>query len=114
LSKLTQDDVRVNGENITVTLPPSEIFSSALNNDETRVYDRKHGLLARGDTKLETKARQAAEASILQAACDQGILQQAAEEAQVQMSKMLNLLDFKQVTVNAPAGSCPAPPAANS
>ena len=37
------------------------------------VYDREQGLLSRGDAQIETKARQAAEASILQAACEQEI-----------------------------------------
>lgn len=109
LSQLREQDVQVSADNnVRVTLPPSEIFIATLNNDETRVYDREQGLLSRGDAQLETKARQAAEASILQAACDQGILDQAATEARTQLEALLRLLDFTSVTVVAMAGECVA------
>ena len=109
LSQLTDEDVAVTDENaITVTLPASEIFVATLDNEATRVYDREQGLLSRGDAEIETEARQAAEASILQAACDQGILDQAAVEAKIQIEALLKVLEFETVTVVAPAGDCPA------
>ncbi|HUG14958.1 MAG TPA: DUF4230 domain-containing protein [Thermomicrobiales bacterium] len=109
LSALDDEDVEVNDDDaLTVTLPPSEIFVATLNNEETRVYDRDQGLLSRGDAQLETRARQAAVAAILQAACDQGILEQAAAEAKTQLTALLGLLEFSAVTVIAPAGVCPA------
>ena len=107
LSQLTDTDVAVTAENaITVTLPASEIFVATLNNEATRVYDREQGLLSRGDAQIETEARQAAEASILQAACDQGILDQAATEAKTQIAILLQVLEFETVTVVAPVGVC--------
>ena len=109
LSHLTDEDVQVSAENaITVTLPPSEIFVATLDNDATRVYDREQGLLSRGDAQIETEARQAAEASILQAACEQGILDQAATEAKTQIEALLRVVEFETVTVIAPVGTCPA------
>jgi hypothetical protein len=91
-----------------VRLPASEIFVATLDNEETRVYDRDKGLLSRGDSQLETRARQAAEAAILEAACDQGILEQAAAEARTQLTALLGVLEFSEVTVIAPTGVCPA------
>jgi len=110
LSTLDPDDVAVDEANaVSVTLPASEIFVATLNNEETRVYDREQGLLSRGDAQIETKARQAAEASILEAACEQGILERAATEAQTQVTALLGALQFSSVTVIAPTGTCDVP-----
>jgi hypothetical protein len=106
LSTLQEDDVQVAADDsVTVRLPPAAVFVAALNNDETRVYDREQGLLARGDAQMETRARQAAEDAILQAACEQGIQQRAADEARTQVEALLRLLEFERVTVIAEPGS---------
>jgi hypothetical protein len=108
LGTLDAEDVEVSDDNaVTVRLPASEIFVATLDNDQTRVYDRERGWLSRGDAEIETEARQAAETSILQAACDQGILDQAATEAKTQIEALLRALAFEAVTVDAPTGSCP-------
>jgi hypothetical protein len=107
LSKLDPEDVTVDDANaVSVVLPPSEIFVATLNNELTRVYDREQGLLARGDAQMETEARLAAEASILQAACEQDVLERAASEAQTQIEALLGALEFTEVTVSAPSGTC--------
>jgi hypothetical protein len=108
LGTLEPEDVEVSDDNaVTVQLPASEIFVATLDNDQTRVYDRERGWLSRGDAGIETEARQAAEASILQAACDQGILDQAATEAKTQVEALLRALRFETVTVVVPTGTCP-------
>ena len=61
------------------------------------VYDRDTGLLRKADRDLETLARQAAEAEILQAAVDDGILKQAAINAQVFIERLLHDLGYNQV-----------------
>jgi hypothetical protein len=108
LTRLGDADVQIDDARAAVTLPASEIFIATLNNEETRVYDRDRGLLSRGDSQLETEARQAAEQSILRAACDQGILDRAASEAATQIETLLRLLEFEDVQVTAPVGTCPA------
>jgi len=45
LSKIGRDDVRVEGEGVTVRLPEPEILSASLDEEKTRVYDRDFGLL---------------------------------------------------------------------
>lgn len=111
LSKLSEDDVTISedGERITLRLPPAEIFSKALDNERTRVYDRQTGILADQQRDLETQARQEAENEILRAACEGGIMQKAADEAKRSMEQFLRLLEFESVTVTASAGSCVAP-----
>src|SRR5690606_5109994 len=55
LQKLEEDDIRVEDGAVFLTLPPAEIFSSTLDEDKTRVYDRTTGLLNPGDINLETE-----------------------------------------------------------
>lgn len=115
LSKLTASDVTISsdGGSITLNLPPSEIFLSALDNTRTRVYDKQTGIGTRligGENKdLETQARQNAEVEILRAACEGGVMQKAADEARRSMEQFLQLLEFERINVNAPAGPCVAP-----
>lgn len=115
LAKLTEADVDLasDGSSIMLRLPPSEIFSAALDNDRTRVYDRQTGIgtqLSGGqDPTLETQARQEAERQIFEAACEDGIMQKSADEAQRSLEAFLRLLGFDQVTVVGRAGECVKP-----
>ena len=97
LSKLTADDLEFRDGILTIRLPAAEIFSASLNNEKTYVYDRDTGLLRKADRDLETLARQAAEAEILQAAINDGILDQAVINAQLFLERMLNNLEFEDV-----------------
>ncbi len=107
LSLVEKSDIDTSEDNaIWIMLPPTEIFTATLDNALTRVYDRQRGWLTRGDIHLETEARQEAETSILEASCEYGILEQAAAEAELQVTRFLSLLDFEDITVLAPVGSC--------
>ncbi|NOK57393.1 MAG: DUF4230 domain-containing protein [Chloroflexi bacterium AL-W] len=108
LSRLEAGDIELSedGNTISIQLPQSEIFDASLDNDRTRVYDREQGLLAAQNQDLETQARQAAEAEILQAACEGEIMQRAADEAVDAMEQFLRLLEFESITVTAEAGEC--------
>lgn len=115
LSKLTDSDVNISadGSSITLRLPPSEVFSARLDNDRTHVYDRQTGIVTQisggQDPTLETQARQAAEREIFDAACEDGVMQKAADEAQRSLEAFLRLLEFENVTVVAAAGECARP-----
>lgn len=106
LAELDEQDIKVQGEQIVVTLPPTQILVTSLDNQNTRVYDRRRGLLSKGSITLETQARQQAEAVITQAACEALILNKAAEQAQVQVTVLLKALGFSKVEVVASAGEC--------
>jgi len=80
-----------------VKLPDAEIFITALNNEKPYVYDRQTGLFTKGEQDLETLARQAAEEEIYQAALDDGILDQAAVNGEVYLSKLFTALGFENV-----------------
>jgi hypothetical protein len=97
LAKITAQDLKIQDGILTVKLPEAEVFSASLDNDKTYVYDRDTGLLRKADRDLETLARQAAEAEILKAAVDDGILDQASLNAQVFLERLLNDLGYSQV-----------------
>jgi hypothetical protein len=100
LSKLAVENLKFRDGILEIDLPEAEIFSASLDNDKTYVYDRDTGLLRKSDRDLETLARQAAEEEILKAAVDDGILNQAAINAQVFMERLLNDLGYDQVIIN--------------
>ncbi len=97
LSKLSVENLKFTDGILEVKLPDAEIFSASLDNDKTYVYDRETGLLRKSDRDLETLARQAAEAEILKAAEEDGILVQAAINAQVFLERLLNDLGYSQI-----------------
>jgi hypothetical protein len=94
LSKLTVEDLKMDGDALRVTLPEAEVFVATLNNDDSYVYDRTTGLFRKSDPELETDARQAAEDEILKAALEDGILEQAQVNAEVFMERLLNDLGY--------------------
>jgi hypothetical protein len=106
MSKLTEEQISISGQSITITLPPTEIFNSSLDENRTQVYDRTQGILTKGNMDLETTARRAAESEIQKAACEGGILTSAAESAKQQLTALLQSLNFTRVDVRASAGQC--------
>lgn len=106
-SKLNDSDIVIEGTTARLTLPSPEILVAKLNNEQTRVYDRKLGLLSKGDKDLETKAREKAESLIRQAACDGHILDTASTNARNQLTAMLKSLGLTTVIITIPQASCP-------
>jgi hypothetical protein len=106
LSKLDPQAVSITGPQLTITLPATEIFSTSLDNSQSRIYDRRLGLLSKGDKDLESQTRQHAEELIQQAACDGMILTQAATNASQQLEALFKGFGFTEVVIQAPAGSC--------
>lgn len=107
MSKITDNDVAIDGSTLHLTLPPAQILVTTLNNDQTRVYDRRTGLLTKGDKDLESKAREQATTLIRQAACDGHILDTAATNARTQLTVLLKSLGFTTVIINIPQATCP-------
>lgn len=106
LSQLSEKDVEVSGKTLRLTLPPPQILVATLDNTQTKVYDRKRGLLANGNQDLESKARSVAETSIKEAACKADILTQASENARKQLTSLFTSVGFETVTITIPTGTC--------
>lgn len=97
LSVMKTEDLRLEDDVLYVNLPDTEVFVATLNNDESYVYDRTTGILRKSDQDLETNARQVAEAEILNAAVEDGILLQAEQNAEVYLERLFNTLGYKEV-----------------
>jgi hypothetical protein len=98
LANLGSDDVRVDGDKVTIRLPGPEILSSGLDEDKTGVYDRNQGLLRfRPDDALVGDARREAEKEITATAQENGILDYAQKNAEDSIRAFLTTLGFKEV-----------------
>jgi len=106
MSALTSKNVKISGQTIVVTLPAPEVLSTSLDESQTRVYDRQKGLLTPSDTNLESTARAQAVTDIHQAACSEGILNTASDNAKKQLTPILSSFGFTSITINIPQGSC--------
>ena len=97
LGKLGDQDIKIEGKTLTINLPQPEIFVSTLDNDKSYIYDRETGILTKGDSNLETQARQTAETEVLKAAQDDGILNQAKINAENYLARLLRNLGYSEV-----------------
>ncbi len=97
LSALSRDDITISDGVVMVDLPDPQIFIATLDNQKSSIYDRETGLFRQSDPDLETLARQAAEQEIYQAALDDGILQQANDNAEVFIERLLDDLGYEDV-----------------
>src|SRR5882757_2779164 len=104
LAQLKPEDVRITdkdgGQSIHVTLPPSQLFLTTLDNQHTRVYVRSTGLLVPADPNLETDTRAKAEQQLQQSALSDGILDTASKNARATITTLLYGLGFHEVTVS--------------
>lgn len=99
LSKMKPEDFSGTGKSITITLPAPEIFTVSLDNEQTRVFDRDQGLFTKGTLNLEAEARQQAEQSIRQAACEGKILETAEKNVKTQLETIFTAAGFTEVTI---------------
>lgn len=100
LSKLQTTDVAIHGRDIAVHLPPSEIFSTRLDNEKTRVFSRDTGLFTSPDPNLESQVREEAERELQQASLQDGILKTADQNAQTTIASLLKGLGFTNITLD--------------
>jgi len=106
LSNIDEEDIKIIGKKIEIHLPSPEILTTKLDNEKTRVYDRQMGILTKGDSQLESKARLAAENSIRSASCESGILELASINAQKQLTFLFRSVGFEEVVIEVAEGSC--------
>ena len=102
MSKIKPEDLWLDGTVLNVRLPAAEVLVATIDNNKSYVYDRQTGLLAKADPNLETQARQVAEQEITQGALDDGILDQANENAQTYLRWFFETLGYKQINFVPP------------
>src|SRR6478672_8396515 len=95
-SSLKPGDVKVDGKQIHLHLPATQVFSTRLDSARTRVYSRQTGLLVPTDPNLESQVRQEAERQLLEAALADGILRTAQQNASATITSLLQGLGFEK------------------
>ena len=96
-SGLKPGDVRIDGKEVRLHLPASQVFSTRLDSEKTRVYSRQTGLLVPTDPNLETQVRQEGERELQAAALADGILRTAQQNASSTITSLLQGLGFEKV-----------------
>jgi hypothetical protein len=103
MSLLKPDSVEIseNGGERTVrlTLPPSQVFLTTIDEARSRVYARDTGLFVKADPNLETETRVKAQGQLQQAALSDGILDAATKNARATVTALLEGLGFAHVEV---------------
>jgi len=97
MAQVTRQDITVEGDRVTVTLPRPQILYSRVDTDKTYVYERKTGLFRKPDKDIESEARALAEQAMLEHALEGGILAQAETFGRVQIEAFLHSLGFREV-----------------
>ena len=115
LQQLKADDIAANAleKRVTITLPAPQVFHAELDNSKTYVHKRHTGALAFRKENLETRARQEAERSLIEAALQAGLLNRASDNARRAVEGLVRGLGYEQVEVKVrPPVRPAAPPAA--
>jgi hypothetical protein len=113
LEKLDASDVIVSddGKNVTVHLPQVKIFDRdqilSSNPADTYVYDVQKGIAA-DTTKTETQLRGLANDQILEAACKDGIMDEATKDAKTVIEQLLKTFVTNVTVISAPVPSVDA------
>jgi len=98
LAHIQEQDVwRSPDGTINLRLPPAQVLVTRVDNKESRVLNRKTGVLRRADVDLETRARQHAEENIRAEAIKKGIIPMASQNAEKKLADFLHTLGFQKV-----------------
>jgi len=100
--RLNPEDVEISGTRVRLTMPPSQMLDTYLDESKTQIIERSTGLLRMFDKDLETVARQHAVMDLRRAAKEEGILDDAEERARDQLRAMLLRLGFEEVEIVGP------------
>jgi hypothetical protein len=102
LAQLREEDVRVEGDTVTVRLPKAKLLDTYLIDDSsqpcnTKVYDRTNLVLLPAGKDLESQAREKAVIALRETAVQSGILSEANKNARVAIERILLLAGYKQI-----------------
>jgi hypothetical protein len=99
LTLISQQDIIVRGDQVTITLPPPQILYSKVDNDQTYVYERTTGLFSPPDPRIESQARKLAEEAMIQRALEGEILKQAETNGRMRLEVFLRSLGFTDIVI---------------
>lgn len=97
LGKLTENDLKITGDTISVNLPAVEIFDVIVNPSDTRMFVEEGKWSHEEVTAMQVNCRN----QMHQNALDRGILDKADEVGKEKVENLFKALGFKVVTVTA-------------
>lgn len=114
LSQVRQKNIQVQGDTIQVVLPPPRILNSKIDVNRSQVYDYNRGNFGLGPDvapSLQTLAQQKALKTVVESACNDGILNKANDRARLVVTQLLSTAGYPRVVVETQtpaAGDCAA------
>ena len=112
LSEIEVEDIEVMSDTIRIRIPPPRLLDNKIDVNRSRVYDYQEGFLGPNAPQLQSLAEQEALDKIILAACENGILDEANQKAQLAITQLLSVTGFNDIDVEpqSPApNECPAP-----
>lgn len=98
LSQLEEDDIGSEGDTISIRLPPPQLQDCFLNESASYVVSRDTGIFARSAPELDSSARRFAVQQFRDAALEQGILDDASDQAGIAIGAFLEALQLQGIT----------------
>ncbi|MEB3210599.1 MAG: DUF4230 domain-containing protein [Leptolyngbyaceae bacterium] len=102
LSDIGEEDVTIVGDRLELRLPPPEILDSKIDVMRSRVYDYDRGFLGLGPDsapELQETAQRETLVRIVNVACDNGLLNDANERAEVALTRLLDSVGYNELEI---------------
>lgn len=96
LTDLTEDDITITEDTLTIQLPPPELHNCVLNEFESYVVSRETGLFVSAAPEVDAQVRQYAILQFKHAAVEDGIYHEANREAQVVLEPFLSMMPLDE------------------
>jgi len=101
MQKLQPNDMQFQNGVLYVKLPAPEVFITALDESRTQVFNVQSGVFVKPDPNLVILGLQGAKEKILQAAIDDGILDQAEKNAEAYLIRFFAALGYPNTILQA-------------
>lgn len=99
LKHLREEDVKVSGKSVEITLPPTKVMMVYVDESLTRVVHHKAGWLSERDISMMEKARREAMEALVNAAIDKDLLEKAGQQAATAIAGIARGLGFEEIKV---------------
>lgn len=108
LSQLSENNITINRDKVKISLPSPQILDTKIDVKRSHVYDYDRGFLNLGPDsapQLQTLAQQQTLDKILTTACQNGILQEANQRAEIAVTNLLSTAGYQSIEVETTAST---------